>query len=807
MRFLLRPLLSVSVFLLLLGLIYVLLPQLLTGLLRAELERRDFTVQALEIGTISGREAVIKTLQLASDGYLVDARGLSAHYRFADLMDGTVDTIEINRLDIMPVKQDAASFHLPRAGGVAELVKLSWHDLLPARRVQVYGLSLHDENRTRRVDIRGEINRQATALTAEFTLRSPDQREYLLRMNTTPARELKLELSPVGGSDNPALSIELSALETETGVQGQLVTDLGRLGELAGIASSRSGALTTDFRLKEIPDTEDQQLTVEAKGTGLDLAGTGLELFSLTLDAKVRQAESGYEVLFFGPSGLQAQGLQSGANRVGRINLQFPESVRIETTGVLTVEAPSRASLGLTDLVLDGVAARELQANELSLKLGAFDTEQPACGFATRITLSPMQLDSATASLEPLYLQGLCASTAPLRWQLRFDGQQLAYEDSNVRLSAGECVGSFGNLGENGPLNDDPLELGGSLDCLSSSLGSELNAKLHLNPINGAGRADFSLPAISPDESRPLIASVARNWSEPFEIVAGDLSVNAVYRWWKNSRNLTRTRMLADIELRDGGGHYETVLFSGLALRGSIELLPTVKTTEPMEISIATLDAGMPVLNSSLTLGLETSGVGNLPVATIDALRVPLFDGELQGDDLRFDLNRQAHEVRLALRGLDLARIVELQQIKGLLATGILDGEVPIAITPSGLSVSQGNLNARKPGGRIQYRPAGSEAIEQSAPGSDLVLDILEDLQYESLEIDLDYAEDGAMVMQLAIRGMSPQVDRERPVHLNLRLEQNLLKLLQQLRFTLGISDKIDRNIQNYFSSQTGIAE
>ncbi len=88
-----------------------------------------------------------------------------------------------------------------------------------------------------------------------------------------------------------------------------------------------------------------------------------------------------------------------------------------------------------------------------------------------------------------------------------------------------------------------------------------------------------------------------------------------------------------------------------------------------------------------------------------------------------------------------------------------------------------------------------------------MLLNILEDLQYDSLEIDLDYREDGNMEMLLALKGMSPQVDSRRPVHLNLRLEQNLLKLLQQLRYAVGISDNIDRHVQNYFSSQTGRAE
>jgi hypothetical protein len=56
--------------------------------------------------------------------------------------------------------------------------------------------------------------------------------------------------------------------------------------------------------------------------------------------------------------------------------------------------------------------------------------------------------------------------------------------------------------------------------------------------------------------------------------------------------------------------------------------------------------------------------------------------------------------------------------------------------------------------------------------------------------------------MQLAIKGKSPQVDANRPIHFNLNLEQNLLTLLKGLRYAEGINDDIDKNVRKYFSEQ-----
>ena len=60
----------------------------------------------------------------------------------------------------------------------------------------------------------------------------------------------------------------------------------------------------------------------------------------------------------------------------------------------------------------------------------------------------------------------------------------------------------------------------------------------------------------------------------------------------------------------------------------------------------------------------------------------------------------------------------------------------------------------------------------------------------------------GEMELVLALKGMSPKVDKKRPVHFNLNLQQNVLKLLRGLRYAEGLSEDIDRNVQKYFSNK-----
>jgi hypothetical protein len=163
-------------------------------------------------------------------------------------------------------------------------------------------------------------------------------------------------------------------------------------------------------------------------------------------------------------------------------------------------------------------------------------------------------------------------------------------------------------------------------------------------------------------------------------------------------------------------------------------------------------------------------------------------------------MNNEEHDLILVVNGLDISEIVKLQQLEGLSVTGRLDGYIPVTVTAKGVKINEGKIVAQQQGGQIHYRPEGGTAeMEKSAVGSEFVFRIIEDMKYDSLTIDVNYKEDGEMDMKLAIKGKSPKVDEHRPVHFNLNLQQNVLKLLQGMRYAEGLSEEIDKNVQKHF--------
>ncbi|MBK7728386.1 MAG: YdbH domain-containing protein [Gammaproteobacteria bacterium] len=108
------------------------------------------------------------------------------------------------------------------------------------------------------------------------------------------------------------------------------------------------------------------------------------------------------------------------------------------------------------------------------------------------------------------------------------------------------------------------------------------------------------------------------------------------------------------------------------------------------------------------------------------------------------------------------------------------------------LTVEAGRV-ASEHGGVIRYRPAAGSAAEPA----ELVTarKALSNLQFDAIEATLDYAADGKLSLQTALRGRNPELDATRPVHLNLTVETNLRTLLQGLRAGNRVTEWLDKRV------------
>ncbi|MCI5138242.1 MAG: hypothetical protein D3922_07460 [Candidatus Electrothrix sp. AR1] len=120
---------------------------------------------------------------------------------------------------------------------------------------------------------------------------------------------------------------------------------------------------------------------------------------------------------------------------------------------------------------------------------------------------------------------------------------------------------------------------------------------------------------------------------------------------------------------------------------------------------------------------------------------------------------------------------------------------LPVTIRGKEISVGNGMLYNDPPGGKISYT-----APETKAAGlSEYAIKAIRDFRYTSLKSTAQYAPSGELHLAVSLQGISPELDKSRPVHFNINIEQNLLSLLQGLQYSKGLSEKIDKRVQQRY--------
>lgn len=82
------------------------------------------------------------------------------------------------------------------------------------------------------------------------------------------------------------------------------------------------------------------------------------------------------------------------------------------------------------------------------------------------------------------------------------------------------------------------------------------------------------------------------------------------------------------------------------------------------------------------------------------------------------------------------------------------------------------------------------------------VAQALDDFQYDLLSADVTYREGGILVLGLELQGRNPTVEGGRPIHLNIRLEEDIPALLASLQLSGQVSDVIQERIQQRLLQQ-----
>ena len=319
----------------------------------------------------------------------------------------------------------------------------------------------------------------------------------------------------------------------------------------------------------------------------------------------------------------------------------------------------------------------------------------------------------------------------------------------------------------------------------------QIEGHLSHNFLNNRGKARFSMPFpfdFNGEETNS--DQLVNGFKFPFLLNNGILDCSANMQWEDNKALLIN----AAFTVNEGAGEYKNIRFSGLQVQQNLQLFPEIRTTSPGTVLLNELYNGFSVNNIEIHNQIIPANGTTSPALLIDTLEAEILGGRVSSKNIRIDSTLQDFDISVQLQGISLEEVVNLNKLQGLTVTGIVDGDIRIQRKAQQITIPDGELHSRQPGGTISYLPPGETAALSRLPA--YAMKALQEFNYDSLIVTPRYESDGMLNIAIRTEGHSPPLNTTRPVHLDLNTEQNLLSLLQSLRYSRNLTNDLEQRLQ-----------
>jgi hypothetical protein len=210
----------------------------------------------------------------------------------------------------------------------------------------------------------------------------------------------------------------------------------------------------------------------------------------------------------------------------------------------------------------------------------------------------------------------------------------------------------------------------------------------------------------------------------------------------------------------------------------------SIATVEPVSVTVGSVQTGITVANISSMVRGRWSFAENMPVIEMKDFQCEAFGGTVTSAGVVADFTKPPYHMTLSLQDFDLAKILSVEHNADLQGTGILNGTLPLSITSEGLTIQEGTLSARPPGGVIRYGLGieSSKTISETTAQLHLVSQALNNFHYTLLQVGVDYAENGTLFLTARLEGKNPDLKKVPPINFNLTVQEHIPTLLKSLR-------------------------
>jgi hypothetical protein len=243
-------------------------------------------------------------------------------------------------------------------------------------------------------------------------------------------------------------------------------------------------------------------------------------------------------------------------------------------------------------------------------------------------------------------------------------------------------------------------------------------------------------------------------------------------------------------------GHYDDYVVKGLSttMVWSTQGAESIAMAQPASVVVAAVRSGVDVANLTASYQIRWKWADNLPIVDVRNFQCEVFGGTISNPGPVLDAAKPPVATIFSLRNLDLAKILNVEQQKGLQGTGTLNGTLPVTITSDGIIVKDGMIEAQPPGGIIRYAsPEPSQILSESDRPLQLVAETLNNFHFTLLRVGVKYGETGMLDLNARLEGRNPDLRNTPPIHFNLTVQEHIPTLLKSLRLVDDIHGTIEK--------------
>jgi hypothetical protein len=275
------------------------------------------------------------------------------------------------------------------------------------------------------------------------------------------------------------------------------------------------------------------------------------------------------------------------------------------------------------------------------------------------------------------------------------------------------------------------------------------------------------------------------------ELIAGKVAGEAEISWTKNNDSTWNIGGPLSLSMEDLGGFYNDVFFVDLStkLNAIIGEENAIRSSEKLSATIAKLDIGLPIENIRWQYEFDT-GTGEY---ILQDLRTELLGGGVSIPEFSFQPQSDENILTVVLDNLELNTIADLAEYPGVYVDGLISGYLPVAVGVDKITIEKGLIGALNPGGTIRYTPANP--IPSANAGIQLVNDALSNYQYEIMNTEVDYEENGDLLLGIQLQGSNPDMNNGQQINLNINITDNIPTLLRSLQASRVITEALEQSL------------